>query len=1133
MAERIGRVEFIVDLDGKTLPQQARRLGKEIGEEGGYTAGDSFNNSFDKRLSRLGKMLGDTLNEQGRLAGERFSTTFDRELQGRFRETQRKLASILSDKDAFKDFASGFVDVDDAVKMLQQDLDRLTDTEIEYQDAAGETRRTQVLGERAAKAYGLAFRDMGEDLKRANADQEEAARKADLIRKHQERLEKSNNKLGASWKGLSHNTKQWTLIISAVAAGMQDIAVLGSAAGAGVLGLGGALTTALAGAGGFATVLTVLSKDLEELPPDLRRSATELQKFKDGFSDLGIAITRSAVAEMPDTFGKLERSTRALTPAFSSLGTSVGIVFDDMADGLAEGSAGFEVFEKTIENAAQDLPALANATGTWLTALGRGLNEANPLADQMVGYIQELGDRFDDFTQSDSFDVWIKNSMQTFTDLGELLDSTGRMLNDLVTPQAVERTQDFLDNLTDFMPHLGNLLDFAGRLDVFGLAAQLLAEWGDALEPLAEPMGKLADEVSDVASELITNFAPAIKAAASVIGPLVEGAADLIDALPPGAFTLIAGGVLTAVAAFKVLKGVQGIAGAAAAAQAAGASFGPLGTTLGTLGGKAETLSGKLAGWAGKAGLWGAAAAGVLLLNDAMNQAARDWSGIEDTTQDLVTSQASLKDALIATAEAADTSGQDVYVNRTREAIAATDDWGDALDLLGDGWARWSSSAEGAGRLSENLAKTLNNVSVPLATMAETNLPMAQEQFRAYADELGATDQQVLLMLEHMPEFKTVIDAASGGADGLTTSTELLEGALGRETTTMGGAQAALETALAATDNMTAGTNSLTGASDTLTAASETLTWATEAETAAMNINRNAMNKAQSQTSSLEGGFDLLTGQTNVLSFAFDRSTGEINSWSDGVFDARGASRDFQQAIDDATAAISENEKTLDTNEEAGRRNEAALDDLAQAALNNAEAIYRNTGSQKDSTQAVKDGRKALIDQLAQFGITGQAAEDYADGLGLIPADVSTAVAIRGAQAALGTIAQIDGAINHAARNRSTNIHVTTSGVTKVGNREITFARGGEVYGPTRALIGEAGPEAVVPLRRPLSQVDPSVRWLSAIAQGKSTPMASGGVAGNGRSITIEAGAIVVQGAEDPRRTAIEVMDRIAESATS
>lgn len=84
------------------------------------------------------------------------------------------------------------------------------------------------------------------------------------------------------------------------------------------------------------------------------------------------------------------------------------------------------------------------------------------------------------------------------------------------------------------------------------------------------------------------------------------------------------------------------------------------------------------------------------------------------------------------------------------------------------------------------------------------------------------------------------------------------------------------------------------------------------------------------------------------------------------------------------------------------------------------------------------------------------------------------------------------------------------------------FASGGIVNGAARRLTGEAGPEAIVPLNRPLSMVDPSVRALSAIAQGLS-----GGNAGPGKIVNVEAGAIVIETAAPPVQVASAVLDRL------
>lgn len=92
-------------------------------------------------------------------------------------------------------------------------------------------------------------------------------------------------------------------------------------------------------------------------------------------------------------------------------------------------------------------------------------------------------------------------------------------------------------------------------------------------------------------------------------------------------------------------------------------------------------------------------------------------------------------------------------------------------------------------------------------------------------------------------------------------------------------------------------------------------------------------------------------------------------------------------------------------------------------------------------------------------------------------------------------------------------------------------ARGRLVFGPRRILVGEAGPEAIVPLARPLSQVDPAVRGLSAVAQGSSA--ATGAIStGPARVVTVEAGAIQIT-STDPWRAATETVNRITERAVA
>jgi hypothetical protein len=116
--------------------------------------------------------------------------------------------------------------------------------------------------------------------------------------------------------------------------------------------------------------------------------------------------------------------------------------------------------------------------------------------------------------------------------------------------------------------------------------------------------------------------------------------------------------------------------------------------------------------------------------------------------------------------------------------------------------------------------------------------------------------------------------------------------------------------------------------------------------------------------------------------------------------------------------------------------------------------------------------------------------------------------------------------------SKTASIRYVTSGTLPNGGRRLgggsTTASGGVFGGAQQRMIGEAGPEAVVPLDRPLWRVDPAVRALSAIAQGKSSgAMASGGIVG-GRSVVVSPGAIVIQSPHsDPALVAESVLDRL------
>jgi hypothetical protein len=594
------------------------------------------------------------------------------------------------------------------------------------------------------------------------------------------------------------------------------------------------------------------------------------------------------------------------------------------------------------------------------------------------------------------------------------------------------------------------LLDILGRADIFGLAAQGLADIGAALEPLAEPTAELAEALSGALSVGIESVAKQLAGIATVTAPVVEGLAAIVDAIPPdwiAQATVGFVGLAGAVKALQLTSAVTGLAGFAGAA------------------GSAADASKRLAGFtkdlAGKAVGIGAVAAAAAVGVAALFEWTDSLKKLDENARRAAAGSGTLSDAMDqvfkdAGGFTAATGG--FFDSFTRSTVDATEALEQLVRVQAKGeFARWAGDLAAVDRESAKLAEGLNNIDEAISGLP---LEDATSQFARYAKSVGATDEQILAMLDEMPLLKARLEDVSAANGQVASDSDLVAAAMGGATEAAYGNSTAL---------------------DAVTVS---------AESSAEQI------KALSDT---------------------------IREFQDKNLTARDSAREYEAAIDDLTESVKENGTELRISEEAGRLNEAALDALAQATKDLAADTLLQTGNQADANQKIREGRDELIRQLGQFGITGQAAEDYANKLGLIPQNIVTKVALDSAAAQAG----IDRFVQ---TNNGRTIRIFVDGSFDTGSGTIRgYASGGTLYGPQTILAGEAGPEAIVPLNRPLDQVDESVRWLSAIAQGK-TAMASGGTVGSGRQVTVASGAIVVEDRSgDSRRTGNEVLTRLIE----
>lgn len=167
-----------------------------------------------------------------------------------------------------------------------------------------------------------------------------------------------------------------------------------------------------------------------------------------------------------------------------------------------------------------------------------------------------------------------------------------------------------------------------------------------------------------------------------------------------------------------------------------------------------------------------------------------------------------------------------------------------------------------------------------------------------------------------------------------------------------------------------------------------------EEKAAVTNASTSAEEKASAAAKENANALAALAGQATDTAFDMDALTDTILNFGSAELNAREAARNVEAALDSLTESVAQNGTTLDITTAAGRANESSIDAVAEAYKRSAVSILQQTGSQEEATKAIENGRGALINALAQFGITGQAAEDYANKLGLIPSNIPTAVTL-------------------------------------------------------------------------------------------------------------------------------------------
>lgn len=186
---------------------------------------------------------------------------------------------------------------------------------------------------------------------------------------------------------------------------------------------------------------------------------------------------------------------------------------------------------------------------------------------------------------------------------------------------------------------------------------------------------------------------------------------------------------------------------------------------------------------------------------------------------------------------------------------------------------------------------------------------------------------------------------------------------------------------------------------------------------------------------------------------------------SDATYDIVQSQVDFRRSLDNISDSLEENGKTLDINKEKGRQNvEAFLKGLKDAQKETEAQVAIGKLNAQQAADYYRQQIDAVRKLASEAGITGAQFEN-------LFGDIIAVAQLKLDAEAMGltnTTEELAKGVNEAARLYAELQRIKAFRLPDKGTRPFSeYAEGGLVTQPTQALIGEAGPEVVIPLTRP------------------------------------------------------------------
>ncbi|MFJ1607064.1 hypothetical protein ACIOHS_27380 [Streptomyces sp. NPDC088253] len=344
--------------------------------------------------------------------------------------------------------------------------------------------------------------------------------------------------------------------VAKFAAALAPAAGIIAAAPAAIIGFQaalGALKLALSGVSdAFQAALTgdskAFEKSLENLSPKAQAAAREVRALKPAFDSLRNSVQDAFFAKVE---GQITGTAKALQGPLKSGLTSISAAWGAAARGALgylKGAQGVANVKSILGGTSQAVTGLSQTTNKLTAGLLQSAAViAQKFGGQLGSLVSNLGQRFGTFLQnaSQGGDVvrWVDNALTVFGQLGGVLQNIGSILKGVFSAASVSGG-GVLANIQQITKSFAEFVNSASGQtavsNIFGTVAQIAAQLGPILSALVGQLGQIAPALAPVfvalgpaLVSLITSLGPALAAIAPSLQVVARALADGLGQIGP------------------------------------------------------------------------------------------------------------------------------------------------------------------------------------------------------------------------------------------------------------------------------------------------------------------------------------------------------------------------------------------------------------------------------------------------------------------------------------------------------------------------------------------------------------------------------------------------------------------------